>query len=256
MKFPTISRLPPADHVKQMRILVAFGTRPEIIKLGPVYMALRRTGIDVDVFWSGQHIELARGLLDLFGIEVTEKGSDIMKEPGLAGKFGLMMHQVEKLLRTKDYGWIVVQGDTATAAAAGAAGFMNHISVAHVEAGLRTGNINSPWPEEFNRRVISLGSTLHFPPTPRSRDNLLREGIPANQVVMVGNTVVDALLHTREKVRHGYAPMDKAIADLPANKKLVLATLHRRENIGEPLRNVLRALRTLNRSVFSGGYYV
>ncbi len=228
-----------------MRILVAFGTRPEIIKLGPVYMALRRTGIDLDVFWSGQHIELARGLLDLFGIEVTEKGSDIMKEPGLAGKFGLMMHQLEKLLRAKGYDWIVVQGDTATAAAAAVAGFMNNVPVAHVEAGLRTGNINSPWPEEFNRRLISLSSTLHFPPTPQSRDNLLHEGIPADQVIMVGNTVVDALLHTREKVRHGYASMDKAIADLPANKKLVLATLHRRENIGEPLRNVLRALRTL-----------
>lgn len=208
-------------------------------------MALRRTGVDLDVFWSGQHVELAKGLLDLFGIEVTETGSNIMKEPGVAGKIGLMMHQFEKLLRAKDYNWIVVQGDTATATAAGLAGFMNDVPVAHVEAGLRTGNINSPWPEEFNRRLISLASTLHFPPTPRSRDNLLREGIPADRIVTVGNTVVDALLHTLEKVRDRYAPMDKAIANLPANKKLVLATLHRRENIGEPLRNVLRALQTL-----------
>jgi UDP-N-acetylglucosamine 2-epimerase (non-hydrolysing) len=228
-----------------MRILVAFGTRPEIIKLGPVYTALRRTDVELDVFWSGQHIELARGLLDLFDIEVTARGSHIKTEAGLAGKFGLMTRQIEKLLKARHYDWIVVQGDTATAAAAAAAGFMNHVPVAHVEAGLRTRDINSPWPEEFNRRLIGLASSIHFPPTPQSRDNLLREGIPANQVIMVGNTVVDALLHAREKVRHGYVPIDKAVAALPDDKKLVLATLHRRENIGEPLCNILRALRKL-----------
>jgi len=228
-----------------MRILVAFGTRPEIIKLAPVCRALQRSGADLDVFWSGQHIELAAGLLELFKITVTYNGSDIANEPGLAGKFGLMTRQIEKLLKVKDYDWIVVQGDTATAAAAATAGFMNRVPVAHVEAGLRTGDLNSPWPEEFNRRVITLASALHFPPTPRSRDNLLCEGIPADRVITVGNTVVDALLYVREKIKDGYCPVDKALASLPSDKKLVLATLHRRENIGEPLRNVLRALRTL-----------
>src|SRR5262245_44426433 len=120
---------------RHMRILVAFGTRPEIIKLAPVCRALRRTGVDLDVFWSGQHIELAAGLLELFQISVTHNGSDIANEPGLAGKFGLMTHQLEKLLKAKDYDWIVVQGDTATAAAAATAGFMNRVPVAHVEAG-------------------------------------------------------------------------------------------------------------------------
>ncbi len=228
-----------------MRILVAFGTRPEIIKLAPVCRALQRSGADLDVFWSGQHIELAAGLLELFKITVTYNGSDIANEPGLAGKFGLMTRQIEKLLKVKDYDWIVVQGDTATAAAAATAGFMNRVPVAHVEAGLRTGDLNSPWPEEFNRRVITLASALHFPPTPRSRDNLLCEGIPADRVITVGNTVVDALLYVREKIKDGYCPVDKALASLPSDKKLVLATLHRRENIGEPLRNILRALRTL-----------
>jgi UDP-N-acetylglucosamine 2-epimerase len=228
-----------------MRILVAFGTRPEIIKLGPVCTALRRSGAELDVFWSGQHVELARGLLNLFDIKVTARGSNVKRESGLAGKVGLITRQVEKLLRAHQYDWIVVQGDTATAAASAIAGFMNHVPVAHVEAGLRTGDMNSPWPEEFNRRLIGLASTIHFPPTPRSRDNLLREGVSAEQVIMVGNTVVDALLHTRERIRHGYVPLDKTIAALPADKKLVLATLHRRENIGEPLRNVLHALRKL-----------
>jgi len=228
-----------------MRILVAFGTRPEIIKLAPVCRALQAAAVDLDVFWSGQHVELAAGLLELFKLTVTYNGSDIANEPGLAGKFGLMTRQIEKLLKVKDYDWIVVQGDTATAAAAATAGFMNRVPVAHVEAGLRTGDLNSPWPEEFNRRVITLASALHFPPTPRSRDNLLCEGIPADRVITVGNTVVDALLYVREKIIDGYCPVDKALASLPSDKKLVLATLHRRESIGEPLRNILRALRTL-----------
>ncbi len=228
-----------------MRILVAFGTRPEIIKLGPVYRALRRTGVELDAFWSGQHVELAKGLLDLFGIAVTHNGFDIVEEPGLAGKVGLMTRQIERLLKAKSYDWIVVQGDTATAAAAATAGFMNRVAVAHVEAGLRTGDLESPWPEEFNRRLIGLAAALHFAPTPRARDNLLRKGIPADRIVMVGNTVVDALLYVREKIRKGYTPIDPAVAALPTDKKLVLATLHRRENIGAPLRSVLRALRTL-----------
>ena len=228
-----------------MRILVAFGTRPEIIKLAPVCRALQAAAVDLDVFWSGQHVELAAGLLELFKLTVTYNGSDIANEPGLAGKFGLMTRQIEKLLKVKDYDWIVVQGDTATAAAAATAGFMNRVPVAHVEAGLRTGDLNSPWPEEFNRRVITLASALHFPPTPGSRDNLLCEGIPADRVITVGNTVVDALLYVRERIKDGYCPVDKALASLPSDKKLVLATLHRRESIGEPLRNILRALRTL-----------
>ena len=124
-----------------MRILVAFGTRPEIIKLGPVCRALQRTGVEFDVFWSGQHVELAAGLLDLFGITVTHNGCDVVKEPGLAGKVALMTSQIEKLLKARSYDWIVVQGDTATAAAAATAGFMNRVPVAHVEAGLRTGNL-------------------------------------------------------------------------------------------------------------------
>jgi UDP-N-acetylglucosamine 2-epimerase len=229
-----------------MRVLIAFGTRPEIIKLGPVYRALRRQpGVQVDVFWSGQHIELAAGLLDLFEIDVTHNGSAIMSEPGLAGKFGLMAQQIEHILRGTQYDWIVVQGDTATAAAAASAGFMNRVPVAHVEAGLRTGNLHSPWPEEFNRRLIALGTTVHFPPTAASQRNLIDEGIAAEDAPIVGNTVVDALLYVRERIRENYTPLDPEVASLPADRKLVLATLHRRENIGAPIREVLRALRDL-----------
>jgi UDP-N-acetylglucosamine 2-epimerase len=230
----------------ELRILLAFGTRPEIVKLGPVVQALKRmAGVKLDVFWTGQHIELADGLLQLFDIEVTHTGSGIIGQAGLAGKFGLMAQQIESVLQKNRYDWVLVQGDTATAAAAATAGFLNHVPVAHVEAGLRTGDLYSPWPEEFNRRTIALCSTLHFAPTAAAARNLLAEGVPADQVLVVGNTVVDALLYVRSKIRTGYRPIDPAVADLPQDKKLVLATLHRRENIGRPLRQVLSALREL-----------
>jgi UDP-N-acetylglucosamine 2-epimerase len=230
-----------------LRILVAFGTRPEIIKLGPVCQELgRRPDVELDVFWTGQHLELADGLLDLFQIKVTHSGSDIIGEPGLGGKYGMMCQQVERILKGAHYDWVVVQGDTATAAAAATAGFLNQVPVAHVEAGLRTGNMYSPWPEEFNRRMITLAATLHFAPTEASRENLLAEGITRETAFNVGNTVVDALLYTRKQIGPRYQAMDADVAALPlADKKLVLATLHRRENIGEPLRNVLKALREL-----------
>jgi UDP-N-acetylglucosamine 2-epimerase len=232
-----------------LRILVAFGTRPEIIKLGPVCQELsRRPEVELDVLWTGQHLELAAGLLELFQINVTHSGSDIMGEQGLAGKFGMMCQQVERILKAAAYDWVVVQGDTATAAAAATAGFLNQVPVAHVEAGLRTGNMYSPWPEEFNRRMITLATSLHFAPTKESRENLLAEGIAGEKAFNVGNTVVDALLYTRRQIGPRYQARDAAVAALPlADKKLVLATLHRRENIGEPLRNVLRALRELGR---------
>jgi UDP-N-acetylglucosamine 2-epimerase (hydrolysing) len=230
-----------------MRILVAFGTRPEIIKLGPVCQALRRKPqVTMDVFWTGQHLELAAGLLDLFDIPVTfNAGTSVMQQPGLGSKLGEMTRQIEQALLRRQYDWVVVQGDTATATAAAIAGFLCRVPVAHVEAGLRTGDLQSPWPEEFNRRVITIATTLHFAPTARAAFNLRRENVPETNIRVVGNTVVDALLYTRERVASGYRPIEPALAALPTDKKLVLATTHRRENIGDPIRNVLRALRTL-----------
>ncbi|MBR0774819.1 UDP-N-acetylglucosamine 2-epimerase (non-hydrolyzing) [Bradyrhizobium diazoefficiens] len=230
-----------------MRVLIAFGTRPEIIKLGPVWQALKkRDGVTVDAFWTGQHLELADGLLDLFDIKATFKsGRSVMQQPGLASKFGEMTGQIERALQSRRYDWIVVQGDTATATAAAMAGFLCRVPVAHVEAGLRTNDLQSPWPEEFNRRVITVASTLHFAPTACAADNLRKENIPADSIREVGNTVVDALLYTRKRLGPDYRPIEPALAALPADKKLVLATTHRRENIGEPMRNVLRALRTI-----------
>jgi UDP-N-acetylglucosamine 2-epimerase len=228
-----------------MRILVAFGTRPEIIKLGPVYRALREAGAQVDAFWSGQHTDLAEGLLDLFGIDLTHGGTGVVQEASLAGKFALITQQMQSVLGAGRHDWVVVQGDTMTAAAGALTAFLNRVPLAHVEAGLRTGTLDSPWPEEFNRRLVTIASTLHFAPTALSRDNLLREGVPRDCIGVVGNTAVDALLHARSRIAVGYVPIDSEIADLPRDRKLVLATVHRRENVGAPLDDILRALREL-----------
>jgi UDP-N-acetylglucosamine 2-epimerase len=230
-----------------VRILVVFGTRPEIIKLGPVCRALRRRhGVAVDTLWTGQHQELAAGLLELFDLQVGFKaGARVMEQPGLGSKLGAMTAEIERVLKIRRYDWIVVQGDTATATAAAMAGFLNRTPVAHVEAGLRTNDMQSPWPEEFNRRVISLASAMHFAPTARAAANLRNENVPLHCIRVVGNTVVDALLYTRERLGAGYRPIEPAVANLPADRKLVLATTHRRENIGASMRNILRALRTI-----------
>ena len=231
---------------KSMHVLFALGTRPEVIKLAPVCQALRRRPwASADVFWTGQHLELAAGLLDFFEIPVAFSATSVMQQMGLGSKLGEMARQLEHALLRQQYDWLVVQGDTTTAAAAAIAGFLCRVPVAHLEAGLRTGDLQSPWPEEFNRRVITLATTLHFAPTARAAFNLRKENIPEASIKEVGNTVIDALLYTRDRLASNYRPIEPALATLPVDKKLVLATTHRRENIGEPMRNVLRALRTL-----------
>jgi UDP-N-acetylglucosamine 2-epimerase (hydrolysing) len=226
--------------------LMIFGTRPEIIKLGPVYRELKsRRNTVVDTCWTGQHLELADGLTELFGIDVTYTATDVMSQPGLAEKTGRILTVLGEILRAKSYDSVIVQGDTLSAMAGALAAFLHRVPLAHVEAGLRTFDLNAPWPEEFARRVISVGANSHFPPTIASKENLLREGVGPEKIFVTGNTVVDALHYVRSKLSADYVPFNPAIADIPASKKLVLVTGHRRENFGEPLRRVLVALRTL-----------
>jgi UDP-N-acetylglucosamine 2-epimerase len=233
---------------KPLRVLVALGTRPEIIKLAPVCHALERLGhVAVDVFWTGQHIDLAAGLLDFFGLKARYGGDDsVISKPGLAGKLAEICAQIEAALKSEAYDYVVVQGDTTTATAAAIAGFLTQTPVAHVEAGLRTGDLSSPWPEEFNRRVISLATKLHFAPTARSAENLRREGVADDAIFVVGNSVVDALLYARARVGGDYSPIEPRLAALPPDKKLIVATTHRRENIGDPMSEILSALRSLS----------
>lgn len=228
------------------RVMVIFGTRPEIIKLGPVYRALHaRPDTEVESVWTGQHVELADGLLDLFGIGISHKIDHVMTLPGLAEKTGEMIRSIDRILRHGRFDSVIVQGDTVSAMAGGIAGFLNRCNVAHVEAGLRTHDLYSPWPEEFARRVISVAATHHFAPTPIARRNLLSEGIAPERILVTGNTVTDALRYTRNRLGESYVPHSREIADIPVDRKLVLVTGHRRENFGEPFRRILAALRTL-----------
>lgn len=228
------------------RVLVVLGTRPDIIKLGPVCRALtRRADVIVETFWTGQHIELADGLIELFGIDITHRATDVMEHPRLTGKASAMLSRFAELLGKTRYDHIVVQGDTLTAMVGAIAGFLERVPVAHVEAGLRTFDLYSPWPEEFSRRVVSVATTRHFAPTAASRANLLNEGIAEGAITVTGNTVVDALRYTLQRIENGYTPYDPQVAALPKDKKLVLVTGHRRESFGEPMRRTLSALREL-----------
>ncbi len=228
------------------RSLMVFGTRPEIIKLGPVYRAMRaRQRAHVEVFWTGQHVDLADGLIDLFEIDVSFSATDVMDQKSLSEKAGRILERLGEILRTRSYDSIVVQGDTLSAMAGAIAGFLHRVPVAHVEAGLRTHNLEAPWPEEFSRRVIAIATTWHFPPTRAAYDNLVREGVSRNQIVTTGNTVVDALEYVRHRLAEGHELHNTSLATLPLNKKLILVTGHRRENFGEPMARVLEALRLL-----------
>jgi UDP-N-acetylglucosamine 2-epimerase (non-hydrolysing) len=229
-----------------MKVLVVFGTRPEAIKLAPVIHALARhaDAFDVRVCVTAQHRQMLDQVLELFGIR-PDYDLDIMQPAQtLPDLTAAAMRSITTILAAEHPDLVVVQGDTTTTMAAALAAFYAGIPVAHVEAGLRSGDKHAPYPEEINRRFTSLLADVHFAPTVRARDNLRGEGIPAETVHVTGNTVVDALLDAR--VRRGTAAPPAALAHLGHDERaLVLVTAHRRESFGEGLRNVMLAVRDL-----------
>ena len=180
-----------------MRILSVFGTRPEAIKMAPVMRAWRRAdGVQSLVCVTAQHRQMLDQVLELFGI-VPDEDLDLMRDgQGLTYITTAILERLGEVYRKIRPDRVLVQGDTTTAFAAALAAFYEKIPVAHIEAGLRTGNMHSPWPEEMNRRLIGAIADLHFAPTATARENLLREGIDASRLVVTGNTVIDALLDT------------------------------------------------------------
>jgi UDP-N-acetylglucosamine 2-epimerase len=183
--------------------------------------------------------------MDLFGIEVTYCGDNLLARVGLLQKLSQMIAELGEIITRKNYTWLIVQGDTMTATAGSIAGFLNRVPVAHVEAGLRTWNLDAPWPEEFSRRVITLSATAHFCPTQEAKENLLREGVDPSHATVTGNTVVDALQYVRNLIRFDYVPQSDQVRRIPTDKKLILVTGHRRENFGKPLKDIVGALRKL-----------
>jgi UDP-N-acetylglucosamine 2-epimerase len=228
------------------RILLVLGTRPDIIKLGPVYTEVLKSGSClIDVFLSGQHRDMADEMMSIFDMHADYAGADLRELATLSSKLGELLQEISTILQIRSYDWIVVQGDTITALAGAVAGFFEKTPVAHVEAGLRTFDLQAPWPEEFDRRAITLATNVHFAPTEDAKSNLLREGVEPNSIHVTGNTALDALKYIRAKIRFDYVPKDERIAAIPRDKKLILVTGHRRENAGGPLENIIRAIATL-----------
>ncbi|RMF15986.1 MAG: UDP-N-acetylglucosamine 2-epimerase (non-hydrolyzing) [Alphaproteobacteria bacterium] len=231
-------------------VLCVIGTRPEAIKMAPVVRALGSSGrFRPVVCATGQHREMLDEALAMFSLS-PDVDLDVMR-PGqtLAGVSAAVLGGIDGVLADADPDSVLVQGDTTTTMAAALAAFWRGIPVGHVEAGLRTGDLRAPFPEEANRRIASIVTDLHFAPTPAARRNLLAEGVAADRVHVTGNTVIDALLWMAERVRDDRALADEMTARIPAlarcgegGRRLVLVTGHRRESFGRGFENICTAL--------------
>ena len=222
-----------------MKVMLVFGTRPEAIKMCPLVLELkgRPDEFETVVTVTGQHREMLDQVLSVFGI-VPEHDLAIMK-PGqtLFDITSDVLLKIQAVLAEERPDVVLVHGDTTTSCAAALAAFYLQIPVGHVEAGLRTRNLLSPWPEEFNRQAVDVISNWYFAPTETSRQNLLDEAKPDERVFVTGNTGIDALRHT---VRDGYTHPELEWAE---DSRLILITAHRRENLGEPMHRMFRAIR-------------
>lgn len=223
--------------MKKVKILCVFGTRPEAIKMAPVVLALKRAPwADVVVLATAQHRQMLDQVVQIFGI-TPDIDLDMMRpNQSLATLMGRILVAVDEVLDSVKPDVVIVQGDTTTVLAVALAAFQKHIAVAHVEAGLRTGDLQSPFPEEMNRVVTTRLSSVHFAPTEAAQANLLCEGIDRNAIDVTGNTVIDALLMVASRECTEQPRYDR-------KHRLVLVTAHRRENFGEPLVQICLALK-------------
>jgi UDP-N-acetylglucosamine 2-epimerase (non-hydrolysing) len=236
------TRSPGSQGRKPFTVASVFGTRPEAIKLAPVIRAVEADPeLRSRVIVTAQHRELLDQTLAPFGI-VPDIDLDLM-QPGqsLSGLSGSVLAGMDRILAEESPDLVLVQGDTTTVFIAALAAFYRRIPVGHVEAGLRSFDLDNPFPEEANRRLTTQIATLNFAPTQRAASHLLQEQVPAERVLLTGNTVVDALLSVAD--RPGLAPPPEAWADAPDSACRVLVTLHRRESWGAPLAGICRALR-------------
>lgn len=227
------------------KVLVVMGTRPEAIKLAPVVRELnrRRREFRCVLCTTSQHREMLAPMLTFFGLSPTHDLDVMRPDQKLGDLTGRILSGMDGVLETERPDWVVVQGDTTTAMAAGLAAYYLKIRVAHVEAGLRTHNRFSPFPEEINRRLVGVLADLHFAPTDLAVRNLRKEGISSSSIVQTGNTVTDALLWAAGMIRKHPPKLPAGIPPPAKSRKLVLVTGHRRENFGGGLEQICRALK-------------
>ena len=222
-----------------IRVACVLGTRPEVVKMAPVVDALAASARFAPVLINtGQHRELLSATLSLFRL-VPDVSLDLMtSDQRLARFFSRCVDALDQSLEEIAPDAVMAQGDTSTVLAAALVAFYQRRPFFHVEAGLRTGNLRNPFPEEMNRAIATRFATLHFAPTAAARENLLAERVDAASIVVTGNTVIDALLAIRDRrIPHG--------VELSPDKRLIVVTAHRRESFGEPMRDMLRALKTI-----------
>jgi UDP-N-acetylglucosamine 2-epimerase len=233
----------PARSSRHGAVLVVLGTRPEAIKLAPVITELRRhPDVTTRVCVTGQHREMVQPILELFDVRPDIDLALMTPDQRLCSLAAAALMRLEEVVDSTAPDWVVLQGDTTSAMAAALAAFYRHVPVAHVEAGLRTHDLARPFPEEGNRRIADALATVRFAPTELARQNLLREGADASTIYVTGNTVVDALLAVGSQPGNGWGG---PLARLPANRRIVLLTAHRRESFGPGLRNIFLAVREI-----------
>lgn len=229
-----------------MKILVVFGTRPEAIKMAPLVKQLRsRECFDVRVCVTAQHRQMLDQVMELFGIEPEYDLNVMRPNQGLTQLTSEILLGMEKVLLDFKPALVLVHGDTSTSTATALSAFYQKIDVGHVEAGLRTHNLHSPWPEEGNRQLTARLSRFHFAPTGEARANLVNENIPEPQIYVTGNTVIDALIQVSRRLDTDDRLANELAERFPflaTDKKMVLVTGHRRENFGEGFEAICGAL--------------
>jgi UDP-N-acetylglucosamine 2-epimerase (non-hydrolysing) len=229
------------------KVIVFLGTRPEAIKLAPVIEALTNNAhFNTLVCSTGQHKEMLKQVIDFFNIPVHFTLDVMEPNQKLAELTAKILVKVNTLLLEEQPDYIIVQGDTTTSFAAALAAFYNKIKVLHVEAGLRTHNRFSPFPEEINRVFTTQITDFHYPPTELSQQNLINEGVPTNKILITGNTVIDALFMGLKKIENSI-PNGIVEHSLQHLKDYILVTMHRRENHGDGIRNICNAINRITK---------
>lgn len=232
-----------------IKVILVFGTRPEAIKMAPIALLLTRDErFDCRICVTGQHREMLDQVLRIFGLEAAYDLKVMRPKQDLSDVTSAILLGMRDVFQAFTPDIVLVHGDTATTLSASLASYYHQVPIGHVEAGLRTHNLYSPWPEEANRKLTGALATLHFPPTKSSAANLLREGVAEETMMVTGNTVIDALLQVTERLREDEELNAAIRADLPelrAGSRMILVTGHRRESFGDGFERICQALATL-----------
>lgn len=226
--------------MKKLKVMLAFGTRPEAIKMCPLVLEMKKNQrIDSVVCLTGQHREMLEQVMKIFNVEADYNLNIMKQQQKLEDITTAILKEIGGILEKEQLDIVLVHGDTTTSFAVALATFYRGIPIGHVEAGLRTYNIKNPFPEEFNRQCVDLISDIYFAPTQLARKQLLKEGKPNDKIYVTGNTVIDALKTT---VSIDY---NDEVLETAKGKKIILMTIHRRENLGKPMENIFRAVKRI-----------